>query len=230
MQRYAILQSGFISVPHGDLVLPIKDPINETINNVLQGKTNVEPPQKYHYDKTITDLYHQYTENHRVITKFEYRERLLQAALHAFSHNSLNNWIDMQSKSEFFTFMHKEFILDTLHYLTSGSRKINIESWPFLLEVRQATLKDRDFVLNYSPYIPEYTTANGIQVVGIVGSGEPPKPYWVGHYDGTPYGIDKVQPLRGGDIRSVLIRWASIDNGYSDLIQALNIIFGSRDK
>ena len=219
MQRYAILQSGFIAIPHGDLVLPIKDPINETINNVLQGKTNVEPPQKYHYDKTITDLYHQYTENHRILTNFEYRERVLQAALHAFSHSSLNSWIEMQSKSEFFTFMHKEFILDTLHYLTNGSRKINIESWPFLLEVRQATLKDRDFVLNEAPY--------------FAGGGSPldtTKPYWAGYYDGTPYGIGRTQPLPNGDIHTVLIRWTSIDNGYSDLIQALNIIFGSRDK
>lgn len=228
MQRFAVLQSGLLSYPHTDLVLPKIDPIQDTVNSVLQGKTRTNETSKYHYDKTISDLYEQYTDNPRLLLDFTYREKILTVALRAFSNSTLDGWIQMQNKSEFFTVLHKEFIIDTLQYLCTGRRRINIETWPFLLEVRQATIKDRDFPFPYTDYFEEphryevdtinMNRENGVIVryINDVVFTQPTDPL-----------VRMIKII--GDIRYVLARWTSIENGFSDLIQTLNVIFGRKE-
>ena len=225
MQRFAVLQSGLLSYPHTDLVLPKIDPIQDTVNSVLQGKTRTNETSKYHYDKTISDLYEQYNDNPRLLLDFDYREKILTVALRAFSNGTLDGWVEMQKKSEFFTMLHKEFIIDTLQYLCTGRRRINIETWPFLLEVRQATIKDRDFPFPYGDYFSDnaydYYRDSGrsdmiIKYIDDVVFTKPENPL-----------VEMVKIT--GDIRYVLSRWTSIENGFSDLIQTLNVIFGRKE-
>lgn len=229
MQRFAVLQSGLLSYPHGDLVLPKIDPIQDTVNSVLQGKTRTNEISKYHYDKTISDLYEQYADNPRLLLDFAYREKILTVAIRAFSNGTLDNWIQLQNKSEFFTMLHKEFIIDTLQYLCTGRRRINIETWPFLLEVRQATIKDRDFPFPYTDYFDEPQ-----RMELRIDSGRDKETGVVVKYIDDVVFSQQTDPLVSmvkivGDIRYVLARWTSIENGFSDLIQTLNVIFGRKE-
>lgn len=203
MDSLTILQSGFLSYPSTDLTtnFPVKD--TTVLQFVNLSKPDNRSDNPYHYHKEVDAVYRAYMSDTKIIGDFDYRERVLTAAKHAFGSESLLAWCDIQRNSQFLTTMHRKFIEDTLGYIATGYRYVDPESWINLIEIRDVT--DVDKRIDYSP-------SKHFETGGIY-----PSPVVAGPTSDLPKELLKC-----------MVKWTSHPTGFTDLIYSLYIIFGKR--
>lgn len=210
MDALTILQSGFLSYPSVDLVTnyPIKDTTVLQFVNLSRPDNRSDNP--YHFHKEVTSIYNAYMDDNRIIGDFDYRERVLTAAKHAFNTQSLLTWCTTQSNSQFLTTMHRKFIYDTLSYIAAGYRSIELVSWINLIELRDVTDVDKRIDYNPSQYFEPILS--GHRVVEQLAP------------------VDRLgrSAMLNKDLSKCIIRWISHPTGFTDLIYSLYIIFGKR--
>jgi hypothetical protein len=78
-------------------------------------------------------LHAQYVRRAAVTMSFEFREKVLIAALDAFGTVSFTDWYHSQPESPAFGDTHQRFLDDTLRFILQGRRYLSLESWASFL-------------------------------------------------------------------------------------------------
>lgn len=155
-QKYAILQSGYLS--YGDLELNPASvvPDSEVVHALVLGKPVRERSNPYFYSKLVNDLFAEYSNDNSKLKDFEFRERILQAAKFVFDGDIIDNWIKFQYMSEFYTKKHALFLSDTLAFILTGKRETSINTWLYLVNAQLPDSKQRGECV-FQDYAKAYT-------------------------------------------------------------------------
>jgi len=138
MNRYPILQSGFISISETGLKKGVGSNPSFPDNLLLKAYRRVS--NQYFYNEEITKLFNRYLANPLALKDFDFRERLIKAAFSAFGTKSIADWIYLQSHQSSVSDLHKSFIVDTLkHIVTLEPRSMEAGQWIRIIEADDKT-------------------------------------------------------------------------------------------
>lgn len=149
----------------------------------------------------VDKLWEQYCGGFQFTTSFEFREKILLAALRAFGTDNFYEWCKLQEQSPFYTDMHRRFLIDTLEFINTGHRSMNVQTWSRLIEAREVGVNDRNIRVNFDNYF------------NISAPNE--------------NGLTTIENKPGVDLNKVIWHWTKAPNGVEDLIASLQIFFGS---
>lgn len=136
---FVTLQSGFVTRAHGDLyryVAPVSSFAQTVLNKTMMGLV----PEGY-YSKSVTDLVDEYEKNRQALNDFGYRERVLLAAIRMFDGTTLPEWLKKQRDTDYFSDLHKTFVIETLNFITGSPRLIQTVQWMSLLDAGKSNMK-----------------------------------------------------------------------------------------
>ncbi len=150
--KLPVLQSGFISLTEESLVQsePVAD--TQVLRLMGLGKNVDASGNAFFYNRDVQNLFTKFNQDARLMRQFDFREDMLKVAIQAFGTNSALEWFAAQAKSPFLTSIHRQFLNDTLSFISTGKRAVSIESWLGLLSPREATAKDAETVLETNRY------------------------------------------------------------------------------
>lgn len=126
----------------------------DTANNQAQqfNVSNVAAPTVYPANLEVSLIWSVVTGNLPEIKTFEFRERVLRAALKAFGTNNLYDWIQIQKQSDRYDEYHARWIDETLSFAFHGTpRSFSTNNWTALLDTVLPALTskaDSDVVKN----------------------------------------------------------------------------------
>lgn len=133
MAKFPVMQSGFISISDEGLTKSSihKDIIND---NILGRDYRTTENRGFHANRVV-DLYEKWRADTSVLNNFEFREKLLTATIASFQINSIFKWLVLQNEKCNLTELHKQFIEDTLRFISGEDRSIQTAQWIALIEV-----------------------------------------------------------------------------------------------
>ena len=148
LDKYPILQSGFVSLNQLDVRKP--DPIEPSFRREVLFKDLKDPLNKFFYSPEITDLYIRWADRPEAMKDFDFRERILKAALTSFGSAGFYHWITFQNNADTVGHLHASFLMETLEYLLKDTKR-NIECllWINILEADKRSAKTRMEVGHY---------------------------------------------------------------------------------
>ena len=126
----------------------------------------------------------------------EFRTEALRVALSAFGTNNFLIWFTTQYSSPAASGIHNDFLLDTLKFISTGSRNMSVETWASIL-----TITDEG---NNIGRIPEKAK----EFFGL------------NQYD--VFSSAKVNVM----LVDVIQKWCSHPGGLLDMVNTLHILFG----
>lgn len=103
-------------------------------------------------NKKVEELYLAVQTAQCTTKSFDFRERILLVALHAFGTTSFLDWLILQEKSPYLTDIHQRFINDTLNFIQTGRRGMSIVTWKSFIRVREVNAGDTTPALNTRSY------------------------------------------------------------------------------
>lgn len=206
-QRYAILQSGFLSFETNGLSK--KNPVDETdiLRSVKLGKPVQEPSNPYFYNEPLESVFETFSNDHLCMTDFNYRQQMLQMVKNAFASPSAFGWFSLQLHSPYLTKLHRKFILDTFQYLLTGKRDIQIENWMALITMQETTAADSQVDIRPDRFF---------QAPRFRSDGADEEDYvYITQSSKLPLELSKLIRL-----------WTSRPEGFKDLLYFSRIVFG----
>lgn len=133
MNKYPVLQSGFVAFSSEGLTLP--NPVEPTVREAVIFKQFKSPLLDYFYSKEVTEMFNRWSANKDAMREFEFRERILKSGLRLFGTKNFRDWLDFQHKVKALSPLHGKFILETVEHIVTGApRKIESVQWINLLE------------------------------------------------------------------------------------------------
>lgn len=176
---------------------------NETVQTHLQRPLrsifdlNPEAIEHVVANQTVVELYNQLIRRHVIPTDFDYRERVIKIALRAFGMDNFAQWVKINADaSPTFTQLHADFINDTIGFINTGKRQVEVTTWEKLL----------------GPGSNDPTTKNIIDVNGL---SQLPPGYSI---------INDMVSER--DLPAIITKWLSHPGGFTDLVITLYTLFG----
>ena len=145
----------------------------------------------------IEGLYSDYVRNNINTEIFEFRKKVLEAAMGAFGTDSFLVWYLSQFSSPAASDLHNRFLSDTIKYISCGARDMSLETWQSLLIITDEG--------NNIGSIPEKTK----EFFGVYNNGD------LSRADSNTSLVDVIQ------------KWCSKENGLEDLLGTLHILFGN---
>lgn len=100
----------------------------------------------------VEGLYSQYIKRSINSNTFEFRQKVLQAALHSFGTPDFGLWFESQFKSPACGDLHRRFLDDTLKFLRNGRRDMSLETWGSLITITD----EGDHIGKLSDYANEF--------------------------------------------------------------------------
>lgn len=147
MDKYAVLQSGFLASSDADLFK------NEFVRNPMVDyvldKDHLKPKMYMFFNKEIDFIYNEWRAKPELLRDFDFRERVLKACFKAFNSKSIYSWFIFQKNSEYFTELHNKFVTDTIRFTLGYRREIQNVQWISLLE---ANIKDQAVLVSVDEY------------------------------------------------------------------------------
>lgn len=141
MSQVVIYPRGFLGY---DIGLPVR---NEGISQ-SQAIQNINLNRKVaHRDRTVisnTEIEHLYKtlcQAAWIPNNLAFTERALRAALSCFGTRSFFDWCELQTQSAYFTDLHKQFLNDTFTFITTGQRRIMLQTWLATVDMKPAPPK-----------------------------------------------------------------------------------------
>jgi hypothetical protein len=190
--------------PRGFLGRPLEPQLKakrpfESRLNALAVKVNIFTPQVSSVDANphVEALYGQWINRAPETTSFEFREKVLNAALSAFGTDSFYEWYAAQVHSPAFGDTHKRFLEDTLLFLQTGKRTMFVETWSALVTIQDGGERTAEFT-------------------------EPAKEYF-----GIPTPDAQYRKPQNRDLTSTIQQWVSHARGFDDLVGTLHLLFGN---
>ena len=151
---------GFMGIDIGIPVQTKGDSISATLANANYNRQS-EELRFVISNKNVETLWMQVTLGQLFTTNSEVREKILTNALIAFGTESLLEWFSLQEKNPNMTDMHRRFLNDTLNFITTGKRAMNLLQWPHLIEVRELKGSDATPVLKTAEF---FRTTESLQM------------------------------------------------------------------
>ncbi|MNU19709.1 hypothetical protein D3C71_79420 [compost metagenome] len=154
--------------PRGFLGTQLKERIERTQR--LQENNNGFVPVKFSSFKKpngvddvnheVEELYASYIKQSADCTSFEFRNRILHAALRAFGTPNFRFWFETQYQSPVLRDLHGAFLDDTLKFISTGRRDQPLETWAAIISITN----NDDGSGKLSEYANEFfgISANGI--------------------------------------------------------------------
>ena len=135
-----ILSSGFLLGISNQPVSYPETVKTININNVIKNITEI----KYGYIapvKEIDELFH--ATNKDLNKDFDFIEKVIKIFFNIYTPQTFANWILMQDQSPFYTAAHRQFINDTITYLETGKRKLEVPVWKKVVVRRETNINDK---------------------------------------------------------------------------------------
>ena len=126
-----------------------------------------------------------------------FRTTVLSVALNAFGTNNFLVWYMSQYNSPAAGGLHNDFLLDTLHFITHGSRNMSLETWMALLKI----------------------TDEGNNIGNL--------PDKAKEFFGVDRDAPIMNASRNTSLVEVIQSWCSKSGGLEDLLGTLHILFGN---
>ncbi len=83
----------------------------------------------------VESLYASYIKRSADSTSFEFRNKILHAALRAFGTPNFRFWFEAQFESPVLTDLHHRFLDDTLQFIRTGRRDQALETWAAIISI-----------------------------------------------------------------------------------------------
>jgi hypothetical protein len=205
MSQVVMLQSGFLGFEGPDLVKPPPPGHGEVLQAIKLNKRFDRVPPVYHYDTRVEALMSAYRADPGVLKNFEFREQLLRTAKGVFQTPSLYVWCELQAENPRLLGVHREFLTDSLMYLTSGERRLNAQAWSGLLSPQEEAPKDAVIPYDFTPFFKSQGPT--VELRGL--NGGPTLAPWA-------------------TVVGALQRWTSYPGGFGDLLNFLDAVFGKK--
>jgi hypothetical protein len=148
----------------------------------------------------VESLYSAYIRQSANVGSFDYREKVIVAALDAFGTDRFDVWYLSQLKSPALGNLHGDFLLDTLKYIETGKRDVSLETWQSLLAITD----EGNNIGKLSPLAKEF--------FGDTTSYE--------HFVLPKY-------PKNVELTEVIQNWLVHTAGFEDLLGTLHILFGN---
>lgn len=190
-----IYPKGFLGYDVGVNISTTRATLDEVIEAIKHNKT-VPSSKSITSNRDIDLIWSQYTGAYQYMSSFDFREKIILIALKAFGTQNFYHWVKLQEMSPMYTDMHRRFIMDTLRFISEGTRAVSIQSWIQLIYPRETTQKDREFNVPI-----EDIFSNGTMNIETAGR--------------LPQSIVDIIP-----------RWCAQDNGIQDMLITLRVLFG----
>jgi len=87
------------------------------------------------YNHEVEALYAAYIKRSADSTSFEFRNKILHAALRAFGTPNFRFWFEAQFESPVLSDLHYRFLDDTLGFIQSGRRELALETWAAIISI-----------------------------------------------------------------------------------------------
>jgi len=197
-ERLQIYPRGFLGRPLPTNVTEKKMPFSSVMNQKQFNWSLLDAPNNERKgDPAVDSLFSKYLRAEGNINSHNFRERIFKAALDLFAGRDFYFWFITQKASPMYGDYHQRFLEDTIKYLATGQRSLNIQAWATLLTFTQDSEKAQDDDLFVKEFFGEK----------IAGRGE-----------NTPCNRDIVD---------ILQLWWSKPSGVGDLLYTLHILFGN---
>lgn len=202
-----MLQSGFVSLYDDGLTMRI--PSRDRIVRSILQKDYITSNNENKYDPEVDDVYRAYLADKRAMRSFEFRERILKAAINNFRKDTFDEWVEFQNATKLMAPIHVEFIEETIKYVWySKKRLLTFDTWGYLVE-------NKPLENNHRIDIPLLKV----------------KVNFDSRFDSTKDIIlsrDADSVNDAWSLDNFLATWVARDGGFNDLLETLNIIFGDR--
>jgi len=90
-------------------------------------------------NRNIDTLWRHLNDGYHALDNMEYREKVLRVALNAFGTTSFYEWVLMQIKGPSTGDLHMRFLQDTLEFIDTGKRNLNLHAWAAMLSMSPIT-------------------------------------------------------------------------------------------
>jgi hypothetical protein len=87
------------------------------------------------YNHEVAALYASYIKRSADSTSFEFRDKVLHAALRAFGTPNFRFWFEAQFQSPVLSDLHYRFLDDTLKFIQGGRREMSLETWGAIVSI-----------------------------------------------------------------------------------------------
>ncbi len=207
MDKYAILQSGFVTDKFDRLEKSEDAAID--FKSIILNKAYYKDESRYFYSPSVNNLFKQYNENNNIISNFDFKENIIKVTYQMLDNKPFIVWLQLQNKYALTNSLHKKFIDETLDYLLLyKDRYTSLSQWIGLLNVN---VNKTDSVLLGS--LTEEQQSNG-DILYFYNNNLKER------YDVT-YQIKQ-------DFTNTLSSWLDRRDGYLDLLFTMYIIFGDK--
>jgi hypothetical protein len=161
--------------------LKLPSPSKPSFRETVLFKPYVSPQNVYFYDPEVTDIFESWCADVNLMKNFEFRERILKAAMKLFKSTTLYLWSKHQGDKPTVSAMHGVFIMQTLEYLVLGKeREINVLQWCRLLETGNSVNHTQ---VNPDTHFRQYKPKNDI-TLDILSDNIKCVRHWVSQPDG----------------------------------------------
>ena len=178
--------------------------INEVIDAAKSG-TKLDTTPKFPPSAIIKDLWSEFCIKRGTYNSFEFRERILKAAFLLFkvpNSSSFEAWLNVQKESSYVSTPHKRFLADTIKFISTGVRDVEIYDWFRFIHL---TTNDKNLELTRS-------SANAMKNGDVLQTA-------IEEYNKSTT-LSFV-------MTDVLHQWvATNENGFDDLLRSMVIVFG----
>lgn len=193
-----IYPRGFLGKPL-EAQLKMKAKPFESRLNALAVRVNIFTPQVNTVDANpvVESLYGQWINGRPETTSFDFRKKVMIAALDAFGTSNFYEWIAAQHASPAFGDLHKRFLEDTLFFLQNGRRQMDLTTWTSLVTINDSGERTED----WSDLAKEF--------FGIADADH----QW--------------RRSENRQLTEVIQKWLSHARGFDDLVGSLHLLFGN---
>lgn len=152
MKPIVIYPRGFLGYDIGLPVVRVENGIKDILDSVYYNKSLVNKDRTVISNSEIENLFKTLLQNTWGSNSFEFRERVLKAALGAFGTKSFFDWCQLQEESPYFTDLHRRFLNDTFGFIKTGKRSMAVNTWASIIRPRPIANVDRVVVYDYKDY------------------------------------------------------------------------------
>lgn len=142
MKPVVIYPRGFLGYDIGLPVQRSSTDVTKLMSMMRYNKASISRDRTVISNSDIEKLHDQLTQGDRSSRSFEFREKVLKAAMIAFGTNSFYDWCTLQKDSPYLTDMHRRFLNDTFMFIYKGERTMNVRVWNQVIAVREAQTED----------------------------------------------------------------------------------------
>jgi len=150
--KFIQLQSGFIAKDETKFKLPEVE--KSFYKDQVIGKDYLNDTNRFYYHDNITTLFYSYNANKDLIKDLNFIKETITAIKEAVGNKSFLKWLLMQIKYARLSSLHKNFLYDTLNYLASNKRDMEVSQWIKLIDYSPET---KSVIVNIDDYFVKET-------------------------------------------------------------------------